>query len=542
MQLPSRRWRQWAPILAGTVLMWARPTLAADEASAEETPPKPETEAPAPKAPRAAKPKPPAPPAEEDPEFRFDFGLFGGGHWFHSRHSLGGRIDATDPNSATWSPSSSGMFGARLGLHFNRWVGLEGEFEGAPTKASDDYGRMWIFSYRASLVLNLAPGWQFQPFLFGGYGGQYGLLATDDATHKSSQMGFLHGGLGFKIGFTPWTGLRIDGRVLVPWTALDPVIPRGNHAEFSGPDYELTAGLYINFGEIEKVHIYSHSEVVTEKVAPARKDSDGDGIPDDLDRCPNDPEDRDGFEDQDGCPDLDNDKDGIPDALDKCPNDPEDKDGFQDQDGCPDYDNDNDGIPDAMDKCPNDPEDKDGFQDDDGCPDPDNDNDGIPDIRDKCPNQAETFNGYQDDDGCPDEIPAAVQKFTGVIEGINFKTNSADITSGSFVLLDRAVKVLQDYPDVSLEISGHTDSSGKPDHNRELSQRRAESVRTYFVNRGIAADRLQAIGFGQDRPIADNMTAAGRSRNRRTEFKLINPAGPARPATPAPMRGGPISP
>jgi OOP family OmpA-OmpF porin len=321
----------------------------------------------------------------------------------------------------------------------------------------------------------------------------------------------------------------------VPWTALDPVIPRGDHKASAGPDYELTAGFYINFGEIEKVHYYSHSEVIKEA---KRKDSDRDGIPDDLDRCPNDPEDRDGYEDQDGCPDLDNDKDGIADALDKCANDAEDKDGFQDDDGCPDFDNDGDGIPDRMDKCPNDAEDKDGFQDDDGCPDPDNDGDGVADGRDKCPNQAETVNGYQDDDGCPDEVPAAVKKFTGVIEGINFKTNSADILPGSFVLLDRAVKVLQDYPDVNLEVSGHTDSSGKPDYNRELSQRRAESVRLYFINRGVAPERLQAIGFGQDRPIADNTTAAGRSRNRRTEFKLINPGSPSGTST----SGGSVSP
>jgi hypothetical protein len=165
-------------------------------------------------------------------------------------------------------------------------------------------------------------------------------------------------------------------------------------------------------------------------------DRDGDGIADSNDRCPNDPEDFDGFQDEDGCPDPDNDGDGvrdvddrcpnqpgprgdgcpksvgtdrdgdgIADAFDKCPDEPEDKDGFQDADGCPDPDNDMDGIPDAKDQCPNEPEDKDGFQDEDGCPDPDNDKDGIPDVKDKCPNEPETFNGYQDEDGCPDRKP-----------------------------------------------------------------------------------------------------------------------------------------
>src|SRR5215204_4473836 len=98
----------------------------------------------------------------------------------------------------------------------------------------------------------------------------------------------------------------------------------------------------------------------------------------------------------------DRDGDGIPDSVDGCPDEAEDKDGFQDSDGCPERDNDNDGVPDAADKCPNEPEDKDGFDDDDGCPDQDNDGDGIADAADKCPNDAETVNGFDDEDGCPD--------------------------------------------------------------------------------------------------------------------------------------------
>jgi len=210
-------------------------------------------------------------------------------------------------------------------------------------------------------------------------------------------------------------------------------------------------------------------------------------------------------------------------VRDKCPNDPEDKDGFEDEDGCPDPDNDKDGIPDVRDKCPNEPEDKDGFQDEDGCPDPDNDKDGIPDARDKCPNDPETKNGFQDDDGCPDEIPKEVKQFTGVIEGINFETGSAAILPGSYGLLDRAVKVLSDYRDVMIEISGHTDSRGGADYNRDLSTRRAQSVREYFLARGIDARRIVAIGYGMDRPIASNKTEAGRASNRRIEFRLITP-------------------
>ena len=135
-------------------------------------------------------------------------------------------------------------------------------------------------------------------------------------------------------------------------------------------------------------------------------DNDGDTILDKDDKCPDKAEDPDGFEDSDGCPDYDNDKDGIPDDHDRCPNKPETKNGYKDDDGCPDEpDRDNDGVPDAKDKCPDQPEDTDGFQDTDGCPDPDNDGDGIVDNKDQCVDQPETYNGYQDDDGCPDKPP-----------------------------------------------------------------------------------------------------------------------------------------
>jgi OOP family OmpA-OmpF porin len=422
-------------------------------------------------------------------EYRYDFGVFGGGHFFATDHVLGRSPgDTTDV-----SPKSSGMFGGHLGLHFNRWIGLEGEVAGIPTKTRDSSGdpayatKMWVFAYRGSVVLHLSDNYMFQPFLLAGYGGLTSLVA-DSTKAASDNWGFLHAGAGFKLGFTPFVGMRIDGRILVPWTALSPVIPKGNRIGYTEPDYEVFGGIYLNFGEVEKIHIYNEKVIVQQP--KGRPDRDGDGIPDDVDKCPDQPEDKDGFQDEDGCPDLDNDGDGIPDALDKCPNEPEDKDGFQDEDGCPD---------------------------------PDNDGDGIPDVIDKCPNEPETFNHYQDEDGCPDEVPVEVKKFTGVIEGINFKTGSAEILPGSWTILDRALKVLQDFPSVNLEISGHTDNKGRAEYNRDLSQRRADSVKLYFVSRGIASNRLQTIGWGKDRPIADNSTASGRATNRRTEFRLINP-------------------
>jgi len=136
--------------------------------------------------------------------------------------------------------------------------------------------------------------------------------------------------------------------------------------------------------------------------APVARDGDGDGLLDGRDRCPQVPEDRDGFEDADGCPDLDNDRDGKLDALDGCDDAAEDRDGFEDDDGCPDPDNDQDGVLDGYDSCEGAQEDRDGDHDDDGCPDDDTDRDGVPDAADRCANEPEDTDGLGDEDGCPE--------------------------------------------------------------------------------------------------------------------------------------------
>jgi OOP family OmpA-OmpF porin len=236
-----------------------------------------------------------------------------------------------------------------------------------------------------------------------------------------------------------------------------------------------------------------------------------------------------------GCPDKDTDKDGIVDRLDKCPEEA----GPPERQGCPIHDKDGDGIADENDKCPDEAEDKDGFQDEDGCPDPDNDGDGIPDVADKCPNEPETKNGYQDDDGCPDEVPAPVKKFTGVIPGIEFRRNSADIKGSSFPLLKEAVKVLKDYPEVRLEISGHTSNEGKREFNMKLSQERAASVKAFLVSAGVDPTRVSTVGYGPDKPIEDNGTKAGREKNRRIEFRLLSPEEKVEPPPPPPPAEAP---
>ena len=136
--------------------------------------------------------------------------------------------------------------------------------------------------------------------------------------------------------------------------------------------------------------------------APRVHDQDGDGIPDEVDQCPELAEDKDGFEDSDGCPDFDNDDDGVPDDSDRCPAEKEDTDGFEDDDGCLDPDNDHDGVLDAVDACPNEAGAPSADPKQNGCPERDRDVDGIPDSRDKCPTKAEDRDSFQDEDGCPD--------------------------------------------------------------------------------------------------------------------------------------------
>jgi OOP family OmpA-OmpF porin len=218
--------------------------------------------------------------------------------------------------------------------------------------------------------------------------------------------------------------------------------------------------------------------------------------------------------------DGDKDNDGVSDSKDACPELAEDQDGYQDDDGCPDLDNDKDGISDAQDKCPNDAEDKDGFEDSDGCPDLDNDKDGVADAQDKCPNQPETMNGIKDDDGCPDvEVKAPEDNF--VLEGVNFRTGSADLTEDSYAQLDKVVEALVKYPDRRFEIAGHTDNAATDRVNLKLSLDRANSVRDYLLKKGVDAQRLVAKGYGSSRPKADNKTAEGRTLNRRIEFYRI---------------------
>ncbi|MBT9566811.1 MAG: OmpA family protein [Thiobacillus sp.] len=241
------------------------------------------------------------------------------------------------------------------------------------------------------------------------------------------------------------------------------------------------------------------------KSKPVDKDSDGDGVVDSKDKCPDTPSGR--KVNSDGC-ELESDGDGVIDGQDRCPNTPAGR--KVDSLGC-EADSDKDGVPDAMDKCPNTPAGQ--KVGSDGC-EIDGDGDGVVDSQDKCPTVfAKTA------DGCPAPVVAAPAKL--VLEGVNFDNDQATLRADATAILDQAADSLKQWGDIKVEVAGHTDDRGSDDYNRALSQRRADAVRTYLIGKGIAADRLMAKGYGESTPVADNETDAGRHKNRRVELSPV---------------------
>ncbi len=410
------------------------------------------------------------------------------------------------------SEKNSPLFGLRLGVFFKDLIGVEGELGFLPSGERDGDTGTTNLTYRGHLVLEYGKP-KLTPFLVGGIGAFY-VSSTDNnmVIYKDVDVApYVGAGAKYRFKDNGW-GVRLDGRLLFP--------PSSQKIDGATTDFEVMLSFYKEFNRKSEID----------------NDPDRDGILGAADGCPTEPEDKDGFEDTDGCPESDNDKDGVFDVSDRCPLEPEDIDQFEDTDGCPELDNDKDGIADATDQCKNEPEDKDGFEDEDGCPDTDNDKDGIADKADKCPDQPETINSFEDDDGCPDQV-AAIKQFTGTIQGVTFKTSSSQILASSNAKLDEAIKVLNEYPLLKLEIHGHTDDQivlkGSPfADNQALSEARAEAVKDYMVKKGVAADRIIVKGFGDSQPVAPVTNADGvklkgqalenaRAKNRRIEFHPV---------------------
>ena len=385
-----------------------------------------------------------------------------------------------------------------------------------------------IYSYAIGNVL---------PFISAG--ASYSLLDFESRNVKSRFYDFSNG---HEI-----TSIVIDGLLGFSFKMSDQVMldmSLGYHQALNDNIDAIKTGQYNDFFVTGRLGI---SVVLWNRV-----DSDNDGIPDDVDQCPYEAEDIDGYLDEDGCPDLDNDKDGILDINDGCPNSKEDFDGFQDQDGCPDVDNDGDGILDILDKCPDKKEDFDGFQDKDGCPDIDNDNDGILDVDDACPNKAEVFNGYKDKDGCPDKAPYYVpekkykpkpkkvirhkskkkkeppKKTSSVparflLRGESvFISGTAQLKSSAYSKLNRIVEQLKSAPEAVWNIEAHVDKAKTPAEAVSLSRNQALAIKSYLISKGLSGSNFRAIGMGDSSPIASNNSVYGRMKNRRIIIKKIN--------------------
>ena len=237
---------------------------------------------------------------------------------------------------------------------------------------------------------------------------------------------------------------------------------------------------------------------------PVVLDRDGDGVLDVDDRCPDVP----GLAALKGCPDRDG--DGIADIDDKCP----DVAGLAKYQGCPIPDTDGDGINDEQDKCPT----VKGYARYQGCPIPDTDGDGVNDEEDKCP----TRPGPASNQGCPVIAKEVVDKVNFAAKNVFFSTGSYKLLPKSFKSLDAVVELMKADNSLMIDIDGHTDSQGSDESNQVLSDNRAGAVKNYLTGKGIDASRLKSTGYGETKPLADNKTAAGRAKNRRTEMTVRN--------------------
>ena len=397
--------------------------------------------------------------------------------------------------------SDDPLYGINLGVNVTENVGVEGVVDRVETDAKFSDSGVEALIYRLNFLYNFMPDNDFVPFILGGGG------AVDINTVAGDRDfdALLNYGVGFKYFVTKVMAVRADVQHII------------DMEDANNDNLAYTLGLTFQLGG-------------KEKAPPPPADSDGDGVTDDMDACPDTP--RAAPVDRKGCP-KDSDGDGVYDYLDKCKGTPagaavnstgcpldSDGDGVYDyQDnckgtprgtpvdskGCP-KDSDGDGVFDNKDQCPNTP--KGAPVDQRGCP-LDSDGDGVYDYLDKCP--ATPAGRAVDGKGCP--IP--IKEKVSIELNVEFATNSPAVNSVYDDQIQKVIEFLRMYPETTAIIEGHTDSSGSAKHNMNLSQKRAESIMLILVSKGVNPKRLKAVGYGESMPIADNSTKAGKQKNRR---------------------------
>jgi len=432
---------------------------------------------------------------------------------------------------------SAWLYGGRLGLWANGYLGLEGYY-GVQSATTLHNGRHWIglpstpeldqdlALYGASVIFNIAPTRTLSPYLTGGWQeAKYDANAhwPEETVENGPQFG-----AGLFIWPAPRVALRLEARDWM-WKFDSPPAPDAlgdewlhNLVYMAG--LEVALGGYPARGDADKDGVADRRDMCPDTPLGARVDSkgcpidsDGDGVADGIDQCSGTP--AGARVDARGCH-TDSDGDGVADGIDACDDTPA---GVEvDVRGCP-QDADADGVFDGQDKCPN--TQPGATVDAYGCPS-DSDHDGVFDGLDKCPNTP--AQAKVDLDGCPIVISEReielLDTGTITVRNINFDTGKWDIPRAAQRVLDEIGGILIQWPELRVEIGGHTDSRGADASNQVLSEKRANAVREYLITHfpQIKADQYTAVGYGEKLPVADNRTSEGLARNRRVEFKVLN--------------------
>jgi outer membrane protein OmpA-like peptidoglycan-associated protein len=411
------------------------------------------------------------------------------------------KLDGDNPDNVDYDTKTGLSFGAWLNLPVSSGFSIEPQImyssykymtNSTTTMLLND-GSLRFISIPVLLKLHAGDKFAFT------VGPQVDFFTSrDDENHVAVAEDFTKTSFSLSGGVElfPHGKVSVFGRYIHGFTNMDNRTNHTTNTEYQNRVFQV--GLKVKlFGK--RAEPYQATTVVT-----APLDTDGDGITDDMDKCPTQA----GIAKYNGCPIPDTDGDGINDEEDKCPN----QAGTAKYNGCPVPDTDGDGINDEEDKCPN----QAGPKERDGCPVTDRDNDGVNDEQDKCPDVA----GVASNNGCP-EIPANVSKTLGLsASNIAFGTTNAKLTTKSNASLDQIVAVMNEHPTMHIKVEAHTDNAGDDDANMKLSKDRADAVKAYLVSKGISEDRIATEGFGSTMPVGDNTSSAGRAKNRRVEIKV----------------------